>query len=242
MVEAGMSQRQMATQIGVTQKTIQKWLRDQHLRSKGRSGLAPSFTDEQFRSAWDKANNWTHLARLLTAEQDSATTPSLGTLKRAAEKFDLDAPWEATGEEQMCQQLTPQRDLSSAAVFLAAAWYTMHGARISFTEGARYDFIADLDGNLLRVQVKSSTFRVGTGWSVTLAPARYNPSAKLGPNGRRSSAPYTSDEIDEMFVVTADNKMYRIEVNSLPKGKKANFPGRFQKCEVIFPQPDSSAW
>gem|GEM_PF-3952323 len=63
-----------------------------------------------------------------------------------------------------------------------------------------YDLLVATDSGIRRVQVKTTTVRVGETWKVYLSTAR----------GERKT--YAPDEIDEFFVIDGDLAYYRIPV------------------------------
>lgn len=97
------------------------------------------------------------------------------------------------------------------------AFYEL-GYRVSlpYGENSRYDFIADIDGILKRVQVK--TCKPSEDGSVISFPCR---STRVNSNGcyhRR----YTEDEID-YFCTYYNNQCYLIPVNECSNEKKLRF-------------------
>lgn len=90
------------------------------------------------------------------------------------------------------------RDLSRhdvVALMLTAAWFASRGAQVHIAaEGCKYDLVVDLDGRLLRVQVKSTMSSTGT------VHVGCNDSA--GGNNRKR--PYRLDEVDQFALFTPD--------------------------------------
>ena len=84
---------------------------------------------------------------------------------------------------------------------LAAGWLTLCGQRVSWPlEPARYDLLAETDGRVSRIQVKTTTVRTGSSWTVWLSTTGH---------GRTT---YDVDEIDEFFVVDGDLDFYLLPV------------------------------
>jgi hypothetical protein len=89
--------------------------------------------------------------------------------------------------------------LGRAGSLLAAAWFTLCGLAVSWPlEPCRYDLLVGTDGGFRRVQVKTTTVRVGATWKVYLSKS---------DRGRRT---YDPDEIDDFFVIAADSSSYLI--------------------------------
>ena len=88
----------------------------------------------------------------------------------------------------------------------AMAWYAAAGGTVCVPVGhvTGYDFVADLDGRLLRVQVKTSTYRRGERWEVATCTRGGNRSW----NGlvKRLDA----RTFDELFVVVKGGRRWRI--------------------------------
>lgn len=84
---------------------------------------------------------------------------------------------------------------------LAAAWFTLCGNDVSWPlEPSRYDLLVATNAGILRVQVKTTTTRVGATWKVYLSTSS---------GGRRT---YGHDEIDIFFIVDGDMNYYLIPV------------------------------
>lgn len=89
--------------------------------------------------------------------------------------------------------------LRRAAPLAAASWFMLCGHDVSWPlEPCRYDLLVELDGGVRRVQVKSTTVRTGTSWTVWLSTTRH---------GRTT---YDVDEVDYFFVVDGDLGYYLI--------------------------------
>jgi hypothetical protein len=87
--------------------------------------------------------------------------------------------------------------LSRAGSHLSAAWFAMRGWDVAWPlEPCRYDLLVTKDSHLLRVQVKTTTVRVGDTWTVWLSKAR------------KSRVTYDSDEIDYFFVIDGCLRFY----------------------------------
>lgn len=103
-----------------------------------------------------------------------------------------------------------------------------HKISIPYGENSRYDFIADVGGNLLRIQCKSS-HEVDDGViKFSCRSTRVNSSGNI-------SRRYTSNEID-YFCTYYDNKCYLIPISECSIEKKLRFnpPKNNQKVGVTY--------
>lgn len=96
-----------------------------------------------------------------------------------------------------------QQHLRYAGSLLAAAWFAMCGYEVSWPlEPYRYDLLVCSAQCTQRVQVKTTTRRMGGSWAVDLGP---------GGKGRV----YDPDDIDSFFVITADLDYYFIPIEAV---------------------------
>ena len=86
---------------------------------------------------------------------------------------------------------------------------------IPYGENSRYDFIADINGKLIRVQVKSSSYKTDTSFNFSCRSSHTN--AKGTQNIR-----YTSEEID-YFCTYFNGKCYLISVNECSTEKTLHY-------------------
>lgn len=87
---------------------------------------------------------------------------------------------------------------------------------IPYGENSRYDFIADINGKLLRVQVKTSTAK-DNGDLIEFSCR----STRVNTQGNFSRT-YTKEEID-YFCTYYDNKCYLVPVTECSSSKKLRF-------------------
>jgi PD-(D/E)XK endonuclease len=110
--------------------------------------------------------------------------------------------------------LTPreQGDFGERA---ALYWLVAQGAHASipFGHNSHYDLVADLDGRLFRVQVKTSARRDKDRWAVTVCTR--------GGNQSRSGLVKTLDveRFDFLFVVVADGRQWFIPAERVDGGR-----------------------
>ena len=88
---------------------------------------------------------------------------------------------------------------------------------IPYGENCRYDFIADIDGTLIRVQVKSSRYKDNLKNSIIFSCYSSRVNTKGAHNVR-----YNSKEID-YFCTYFDGKCYLVPVNECSKEKTLRF-------------------
>ena len=86
---------------------------------------------------------------------------------------------------------------------------------IPYGENARYDFIVDIDGNLLRIQAK--TAKENKNGTIRILCKSTRPNTKCAITKH-----YTSDEID-YFATFYNNKCYMIPVNECYDSKILRF-------------------
>lgn len=68
-------------------------------------------------------------------------------------------------------------------------------------EPCRYDLVVSGEGDVRRVQVKTTTTRERGAWR-----------AHVSTNGRHATRPYTADEIDDFFLIDGDLNFYIIPI------------------------------
>lgn len=110
------------------------------------------------------------------------------------------------------------------------AFYELgYAVSIPYGENSRYDFIADVDGKLLKIQVKTSS--VKDDGSVIEFSCRSTRVNSQGPISRT----YTKEEID-YFCTYYQNQCYLIPIEECSKSKKLRFepPKSGQKVGINF--------
>lgn len=92
-------------------------------------------------------------------------------------------------------------ELPRAGGLMAATWLTLCGYDVSWPlEPCRYDLLAVRDGQVLRIQVKTTRYHSDGSWRVALS------------TGGRNRGTYDPEDIDYFFVVDADFDLYLIPV------------------------------
>lgn len=96
------------------------------------------------------------------------------------------------------------------------------GAAVSipFGEDCRYDFIADINGRLLRIQCKTSHPIFEDGDIVAIGFSTVRQSGNRASNHKRIK--YTDDEID-FFATAYDGECYIVPVNECSNEKRLRF-------------------
>jgi hypothetical protein len=104
------------------------------------------------------------------------------------------------------EEMLPQREQGDFGERAALCWFVAQGAHVSipFGHSPHYDLIADMDGRLLRVQVKTSVCRYKGRWAVTLCTRGGNRSwngmvKRLDPS-----------RFDQLFVLVEDGRQWSI--------------------------------
>lgn len=101
---------------------------------------------------------------------------------------------------------------------------------IPYGENSRYDFIADIDGKLIRVQVKTSSPKRDTQGAISFACR----STRVSATGNLSRT-YTKDEID-YFATYYNNVCYLVPVGECSAEKTLRFepPANGQTKGITF--------
>ena len=110
------------------------------------------------------------------------------------------------------------------------AFYELgYAVSIPYGENSRYDFIADVDGKLLKIQVKTSS--VKDDGSVIEFSCRSTRVNSQGPISRT----YTKEEID-YFCTYYQNQCYLVPIEECSRSKKLRFepPKSGQKVGINF--------
>jgi hypothetical protein len=156
------------------------------------------WTDSDLREAVAAASSWDSVAQHLGVQR---TTP-LGRLRGHAVRLGIDVGHlaeQAPSRDDACEPSTAQ--LRRAGSLLAAARYVLGGAAVSWPlEPCRYDLLVHDGSGLRKVQVKTTTVRVGESWKVYLSTS-----------GRQRRT-YDPDEIDEFFIIDGELNCYIIPV------------------------------
>ncbi|WP_019877109.1 group I intron-associated PD-(D/E)XK endonuclease [Sporichthya polymorpha] len=155
------------------------------------------WTDAELSDAVAAARTWGEVARALGLVGGSSER----TLRAHAERLALDVthlgPGQASHEFSSLWPSADPAHLARAGAHLAAAWFALRGWDVAWpTEPCRYDLLVTRDATMLRIQVKTTTVRAGSSWTVWLSTTR------------RSRTVYGADEIDFFFVVDGDRHYY----------------------------------
>jgi hypothetical protein len=158
------------------------------------------WSDGQLAAAVAAANNWRDvLDRLglsdgggnLTAVRAHATRLGLQTDHLRRQRSRTGSPF--AGEPQ-------PRLLRVAGANLAAAWFLLRDHEVLWPlEPCRYDFVVKSGGSFSRIQVKTTTYRLGSTNVASLSNSR-----------RKGRVVYEEDEVDIFFVIDGDLNAYLI--------------------------------
>jgi hypothetical protein len=159
-----------------------------------------TWTHEQLAAAISRATTWEEVAETLGLFGSTGTTTVRGHALRLGIDTGHLAAFESASRSPA--DMTPRRaNLPRAGSLMAAAWFELCGLAVSWPmEPCRYDLLVWRDGRAERVQVKTTTVKMGKSWTVWLSTT----------SGGR--APYDPDEIDEFFVIDGDLNHYLIPV------------------------------
>jgi hypothetical protein len=161
------------------------------------------WTVDELDAAIGASRSWSQVAAVLGLSGGS----SAALLKGHAARLGIDTSHMSRpaglppGSAPMDARLS---QLPRAGSLLAAAWFTMCGYDVSWPlEPCRYDLLAALRQDILRVQVETTRVKDAGGWVVSLS------------NTRGERVTYDPDEIDYFFVVDGDLEYYLLPVGSV---------------------------
>jgi hypothetical protein len=158
------------------------------------------WTDQQLAAAIASASSWTQVADTLGLAGGSSTT----TLRGHAVRLGLDIGHLAQPKKPQppVGLIHPQpANLRRAGSLMAAAWFELCGHSVSWPlEPCRYDLLVWMGAGAQRIQVKTTTVKQGTSWTVWIS------------NSGDERRTYDPDEIDQFFVIDGDFDYYLIPV------------------------------
>jgi hypothetical protein len=160
------------------------------------------WTEDGLRAAIAAAGTWADVVEALGLRGGSG----IATVKGHAARLGLDARHLAVRPPAAvdAEHRPDVAHLDRAGSLLAAAWFALCGHDVSWPlEPSRYDLLVNTDKGIRRVQVKTTTVRVGDTWKVYLSTSR----------GERKA--YDPDEIDDFFVIDGDLNYYLIPVTAV---------------------------
>jgi hypothetical protein len=103
--------------------------------------------------------------------------------------------------------------LRAAAIGDAVRWFSARGYIPSVpVDVAHYDLVVESDNGLKRIQVKTTTMKDHGRWVVRSSRWAYDKTAKRNAGGKRRRVPYTVNEADYFYILTADGTRYIVPV------------------------------
>lgn len=213
-VRASRSWRQVARRLGLKGtsagviRTIRRHADRLELDSAHFTGQR-RWSDLQLRDAVLRATTWADVLHLLGV-RDNGTDRS--SVKAHAIRLRLDTSHLQVVEdsdELMLDLSTIQPQLPMlrvAAGSIATAWFTLRGMSVAVpAEPEIYDLLVTMQGQIQRVQVKSTTCQVKTGrWQVGVGRRPYVMDKSAG------KTPYDPEAIDYFFVIAGDGRLFLI--------------------------------
>lgn len=158
------------------------------------------WTDPQLVAAIASATSWTEVAETLGLAGGSSTT----TIRGHAVRLGLDTAHLAAPRKPQPPigfMRPEQANLARAGSLMAAAWFELCGHSVSWPlEPCRYDLLVWIGKAAERIQVKTTTVKQGTSWTVWIS------------NTGKERTMYDPDEIDHFFVIDGDFDYYLIPV------------------------------
>lgn len=157
------------------------------------------WSEEELAAAVARSRTWSQVASTLGLAGGSCAS----ALRGHALRMGLDTTHISSGPRSRSTRRSPVPQVSRlprAGSMLAAAWYEMCGIAVSWPlEPSRYDLVAWADDAPRRVQVKTTRARATPStWRVKLS------------SQTRSGGTYDPDDIDDVFVISADGGHYVI--------------------------------
>lgn len=158
------------------------------------------WTDQGLAAAVSSAKTWAQVAEALGLVGGSSVT----TLRGHAVRLGLDTSHlsptrrASVSDHAMSPQLV---HLARAGSLMAAAWFELCGHHVSWPlEPCRYDLLVWMGASAQRVQVKTTTVKQGSSWTVWIS------------NTGKERATYDPAEIDHFFVIDGEYTFYLIPV------------------------------
>jgi hypothetical protein len=165
--------------------------------------------ESRLREVVGGASSWSEVIRDLGYTEDSGSARA--TIRRRCRDLAIDVTHLGTKPplaDDFPFSRPPARDnLRAAAPTLVAAALALRGYAVLWpAEPAKFDLVAEGDGGLVRIQVKSSTWKQDGAWACKLTRS------ERSELGRRRAA-YSSEEIDFFGCVDGDLGVYLIPVS-----------------------------
>lgn len=154
------------------------------------------WTEAQLRAAVRASHSWDDVSKKLGLnESASASLPGHAARLRIDSRH-----FTARKEASDVSNLRPDISrVDRAGPMVAAAWFTLCGWDVSWPlEPSRFDLLVTRGAETRRIQVKTTTVRIGETWKVYLSNSR----------GQRKA--YEPSEVDDFFVVTGSFDLYMI--------------------------------
>ncbi|KAM9867155.1 hypothetical protein ACIFOC_00071 [Leucobacter aridicollis] len=155
------------------------------------------WTEAQLRSAVRASHSWDEVSKKLGLNESA----SAYTLPGHAARLRIDSR-HFTERKEANHVSNMRPDISRvdrAGPMVAAAWFTLCGWDVSWPlEPSRFDLLVTRGAETRRIQVKTTTVRVGETWKVYLSTSR----------GQRKA--YEPSEVDDFFVIAGGFDLYMI--------------------------------
>jgi hypothetical protein len=137
----------------------------------------------------------------------SSSSRSLSAVRTRATRLRIDSehlnPQPGSGDPPPFPIGARLEHLRSAGPLLGAAWFVLRGHEVTWPlEPCRYDFVVRANGAFHRVQVKTTTYKVGASSVASVSTTR-----------RGGRMIYGADEVDQFFIIDADLNAYLIPID-----------------------------
>jgi hypothetical protein len=163
-----------------------------------------AWSDAQLREALGAAGSWADVLAALGYADDSGSARA--TIRKHATRLGLDlTPLSGRprpmGDDPFASP-PDARHLRAAGAYLVAGACALLGYKVSWPlEPTRYDLLVDTGGDVQRVQVKTTAWRLDGAWA-----------CKITHRQSAQTAWYTKQDIDYFGVVDGDQRVYMIPV------------------------------
>jgi len=112
--------------------------------------------------------------------------------------------------------------LTAAIYKLTQLGYTVS---IPLIDNQGYDLVVDIDEKLYKVEIKSTSVKCPTGWSVQIKKVRPNRTTNV-------ITPFDSKSVDFLFVYTTEGDCYFIPSEDIETKSQLTVPGKYEVYKI----------
>jgi PD-(D/E)XK nuclease superfamily protein len=175
-----------------------------------------SWTNEALAAAVARSKSWSAVGRRL---KGGTNRESIDSMRELTRRMGLETSHLEGKRARQVHAVTDLPDqtftrFGTEAEYLAAAWFTSRGYRVSLAAGGfPYDLIVDRRGEVQRVQVKSTTAAPTPSGTVLAKLSRLTPSR--GAHTNRRNQCYEPADFDLFFVLTGEGHVFLIPLGDV---------------------------